>query len=171
MRSTSKQWLVMGACVIIATIGIWRWTLTEPRPNVRVLIIDYRFTNSQFTITALATNQGSVGLLYHCNPAYSEVHWHGPTKWNISDPPYLSKWSSGGWLRPGKSLEYAFAVPSTVRRFKVRCFFDVLSLCDRAFEACWSAGVLTQGSRVSTALLDLTATERREHRCSNEWRC
>ena len=85
-----------------------------------------------------------------------------PRNGTFPTPPYLSKWSSGGWLRPGKSLEYAFAVPSTVGRFKVRCFFDVLSFRDRAFEACWSAGVLTQGSRVSTALWDITATERPE---------
>jgi hypothetical protein len=162
MRNTSKKWLVLSVGFIAVVMAIWRWMATQPQPDVRVLITGYRFTDSQLTITALATNQGSVGLLYHCNPAYSEVHWEGPTKWGTSAPPYLSKWSSGGELRPGKSLEYSFTVPDTVRRFRVRCFFDVLSIRDRAFEAGWSSGIFTKGSRLSEALYNVTAGERRE---------
>ncbi|MBL9173341.1 MAG: hypothetical protein JNL10_07400 [Verrucomicrobiales bacterium] len=162
MQSISKQRLALGAFVIIGTVGLWRSTRAEQHPSVRVMITDYRFTNNQWTITALATNQGSVALLYRYNPAHSEVHWNGPTGWNISEPTYVSKWSSGGVLRPGKSLQYVLVVPSSNRRFKVRCFFEVSRLRDRAFEACWSTGILTRGSRVSTMLLDLTAGERRE---------
>lgn len=114
--------------LLLATVTLFgfclaRWRVGHRSAEVSVLVTGQVAQGEEVSIAVLATNRGTVQLLYQGDPPSAELRVETATGWTNVPQRYLSKSSSFGFLMPGGVVRYRFVVPRSAKRFQVGCNF------------------------------------------------
>lgn len=96
------------------------------RHPAQVLVFVERQTShgEEVNLSVIATNRGRVPLVYHGSPPYAELRVETASGWTNLPQVYVSGRASFGFLLPGRTMSYHFAVPRGVTRVQIGCFFE-----------------------------------------------
>jgi hypothetical protein len=159
-----RRHLRIVGCLLIAggTLTIAALLRDVAPARVQAFITGCKYVGSNLVVSAVATNIGREVVLYNGSPPFSVARWKSEGRVVDTEPSYVSKRATFGFLKPGSSQAYIIQIPREAQSVRFGCYFETVGPRGRCMAWLIDSGLWNRAYPVSEWLIRVVPLGRRQ---------